>query len=152
MDQPLYVAFLAYFYSIVAQSSQFSVSWQAETVTRFEMVGQGNVGLLAHESLSGAAFEDLTVGDRITLLYADRLAFYQVSETPRYLATDPYSLYSQFVALADGSVHSSAGLYDAIFETFDGRLVLQTCFDGARGRLFVIARPIEHALEQQAGE
>ncbi len=77
------------------------VSTVDNTLTQFGEASQfGNVGLLAHNYLSGNFFFQLTTGMVIQLVYGDgRIETYQVTHIYRYRATSPNSVSSDFVDL-----------------------------------------------------
>src|SRR5215216_570461 len=67
-------------------------------ITQFGMVSQyGNVGLLAHNHLSGKLFPQLAVGQEVRLVYGDgRIEVFVINEVLRYQALQPTSPYSSF--------------------------------------------------------
>jgi hypothetical protein len=111
----------------------------------------GNVGLLAHNFLSGKAFFELNVGQEVDLQYQDGTSeAFIVTEILRYQALDPKSPFSSFQSLTDQSEILSA---QQMFERAYGgerHITLQTCIanDGnaSWGRLFVLAIPKNASL------
>ena len=92
---------------------------------------RGSLGLLAHDYLTGAAFDELRPGDRLAV-YGGGVRVYRVAEL-RYFAK-----VNQFDDLAEqgwGAVLTQDQVLAMIYQP--GRLVLQTC--AGRGFLFVIA-------------
>src|ERR1700690_3179674 len=77
------------------------VSTVDNTLTQFGMASLfGNVGLLAHNYLSGQFYFQLTTGMVIQLVFGDgRIETYQVTHIYRYRATSPNSVSSDFVDL-----------------------------------------------------
>lgn len=136
-------------YGVVHQprSNAAFVSEQPGVVTQFALAAQyGSQAFLAHNYLAGAAFESLSEGDVITVVYGNGVtANYQVSEINRFQALSPDSTQSSFVDLASGDKLSNSELFHNIF---DGKnsVVLQTCIaqDGVStwGRLFITAVPL----------
>jgi len=115
-------------------------------ITQFRMATQfGNVGLLAHNHLSGKSFSQLEVGQEIRLVYGDgRFETFIVTEVLRYQALQPNSPYSSFRNLEKDETLSAEGMFKRVY--FGERHVtFQTCIeqDGelSWGRLFVIAVP-----------
>ncbi len=122
------------------------VSKADNTVTEFALAAQfGNVGLLAHDYLSGQYFFQLGLGRRIQLVYGDgRIEYFQVTHVYRYRATSPYSVYSDFVDLDTQEYLSANALFTRVYRG-PRHVTFQTCIpnDGnsSWGRLFVIAEP-----------
>lgn len=122
------------------------VSLTDHTVTQFRQAAQfGNVGLLAHNSLTGQHFFQLGAGQLIYLVYGDgRVEPYQVSSILQYQATDPSSPTSHFIDLATNQRLSASELFTKVYRG-PKHLVLQTCIaknlNGSWGRLFIIAEP-----------
>ena len=67
-------------------------------VTQFASASRyGNIGLLAHNYLSGKSFSQLHIGEEIQLVYSDgQVETFVVKEILRYKALDPKSPYSSF--------------------------------------------------------
>lgn len=137
-------------YSITQQPANDPgyVSTRAEQVTQFGLARRyGVTGLLAHNSLAGAAFGGLTVGQEVDLVQGDgRVLRYRVKEVRRFRALSPTDPYSKFEDLdRSGSLLSSMDLFLQVY-TGKSKLVFQTCIaangDPTWGRLFVIATPI----------
>lgn len=122
------------------------VSTAPETVTQFSAASDfGSLGFLAHNTLAGAHFFDLRVGDIIVLIYGDgHTRSYQVTSLRRFQATNPNSPYSNFIDLDQGSTLTYSDLF---YQTYGvaGQLVMQTCIaaegNDSWGRLFVLAVP-----------
>jgi hypothetical protein len=105
----------------------------------------GSTGLLAHNFLAGANFSLLENDQVIYLIYgAGGVHPYSVTGVYRFRATQPGSVYSDFVDLSGGA-RSSASTILARMYGRRGALVLQTCIaaEGSPtwGRLFVVAEP-----------
>jgi hypothetical protein len=122
------------------------VSSANDTVTQFRMANTyGNVGLLAHNYLSGKEFFDLEVGDEVRLVHGDgTVEYFVVSEILSYQALQPNSVYSSFRSLDGDEVLSVEQMFKRVF--FGNRhITLQTCIEKngslSWGRLFVIAIP-----------
>ena len=129
------------------------VSSQKGVVTQFAMASQvGSTGLLAHNTVNGELFYDLTEGQQITLVLGDgAVRHYMVTDVRRFQALSPSSPTSSFRDLdASGPLLSSIQLFNQIYSTQGDQLVLQTCISisgtPSWGRLFVIATPIEASL------
>jgi hypothetical protein len=116
-------------------------------VTQFASASRyGNIGLLAHNYLSGKSFSQLHIGEEIQLLYSDgHVETFIVKEILRYKALDPKSPYSSFQNLDDQDEILTVGqMFDRAYE--GGRHVtFQTCIaaegNSSWGRLFIIAVP-----------
>jgi len=115
-------------------------------ITQFRMATQfGNVGLLAHNHLSGKSFSQLEIGQEIRLVYGDgRFETFVVTEVLRYQALQPNSPYSSFRNLEKDETLSAEGMFKRVYFG-DRHVTFQTCIeqDGelSWGRLFVIAVP-----------
>lgn len=125
------------------------VSTTDSVVTQFSMASEvGNLGLLAHNTLAGASFPQLKIGDTIILIYGDgHTQGFLVSDIQQYQATDPLSPYSYFKDLASETTLSALDLFNKVYRG-DYHLTLQTCIDNqgnaSWGRLFIIATPISN--------
>lgn len=124
------------------------VSPSDDSVTQFSSADElGNIGLLAHNYLSGRYFFDLRPGQMIALIYGDgRLESYRVMGTFAYQAESPRSSSSDFIDLENNEVFAADSLF---VKMYGGRkhLVFQTCItrngNSSWGRLFVSAIPAE---------
>ncbi len=116
-------------------------------ITQFASASRyGNVGLLAHNYLSGKAFSQLRIGEEIQLVYSDgHVEIFVVKEILRYKALDPRSPYSSFQNVDNKKEILTVGeMFDRAYE--GGRHVtFQTCIaaegNSSWGRLFIIASP-----------
>jgi hypothetical protein len=122
------------------------VSSENEETTQFRMANSyGNVGLLAHNYLSGTTFFELEVGDEVRLVYGDgKVEVFVVAEILRYQALQPNSPYSSFRNLDKDEVLSAESMFKRVYFG-DRHITFQTCIeqDGklSWGRLFVVAIP-----------
>lgn len=124
------------------------VSSDPDLVTQFSMASlYGTTGILAHNTLAGAKFSQIQVGQFLTLVYSDgRLEYYEVTTIESYQALSPASTTSNFISLKQPRKNlSSTQLFNHIYAA-GKKLVLQTCIAAngvdSWGRLFVIAVPI----------
>ncbi len=121
-------------------------------ITQFDMVKQmtGNLGLMAHNYLSGELFFDLKVGDEVQVIFGDgQVQNFKVDQILSFQALTPDSVYSDFVNLDDGSKLSASQLFEKAYGgTY--HLTFQTCIrngdESSWGRLFVIATPIDDQI------
>ena len=117
-------------------------------VTQFSLASQfGNVGLLAHNYLSGQSFSHLTVGQEIRLVYGGRrVEYFIVSEILRFQALRPNDPRSTFRDLETGEIWTADQLFRQVYGG-SRHVTLQTCIEAngdlSWGRLFVIAVPKE---------
>lgn len=116
-------------------------------VTQFSAATRhGNIGLLAHNYLSGHSFSRLEIGHEVRLVYEDgRIEEYVVTEVLRYQALDPKNPYSSFINMENvNETLTVKQMFDRAY-LGDHHLTLQTCIAGegisSWGRLFVIAMP-----------
>lgn len=140
------------------------VSPNKHELTQFAAVSQhGNIGLLAHNYLSGKAFSRMVVGQNVHILYeTGETELFVITDILTYQALDPKNPYSSFQNLTDATEILSVGqMFDRVYKG-DRHLTFQTCIanDGISswGRLFVIARPMStaagldaDALQNQVG-
>ncbi|MFT3892401.1 MAG: hypothetical protein QM730_12265 [Anaerolineales bacterium] len=122
------------------------VSSRDGEVTQFAMASQyGNVGLLAHNHLSGKLFSQITVGQEVRLVYGDgKVETFVVTEVLKYQAMQPNSPYSEFRNINDDKTITAEQMFKRVYFG-DRHVTFQTCIekDGALswGRLFIIAVP-----------
>ena len=122
------------------------VSTNDNEITQFGMASQyGNVGLLAHNYLSGKSFTQLKVGQEIRLVYGDgKVEYFIVSEILRYQATQPTSPYSSFNNIDRNETLTAEQMFKRVY-LGDRHVTFQTCIEAngssSWGRLFVIATP-----------
>ena len=139
---PYLITFLMFSFSIVQQPNNAAYVSPAENaVTQFSLASSGNVGLLAHDYLAGETFDDLAIGDYIALTYSDRIELFKVRDIKRYYALEPLGLYGEFKDAATGEWFTSDRLTRQMYIGGSNRLILQTCWNGIRGRLFITAYP-----------
>jgi len=117
--------------------------------TQFRMASQyGNVGLLAHNLLSGKFFSALTAGQEVRLIYGDgHVEYLTIKEVLKYQALQPNSAYSSFRNMDNKDETLTAEQMFKRVYFGDHHLTLQTCIEAkgnlSWGRLFVIAVPKE---------
>ena len=122
------------------------VSGNDGEVTQFRMATQfGNVGLLAHNHLSGRDFAQLAVGQEVRLVYGDgRVEYFVVTEILRYQALQPNNPYSSFRSLDTDETLTVEGMFKRVYFG-DRHVTFQTCIEQngelSWGRLFVVAVP-----------
>ena len=115
-------------------------------VTQFRMASQfGNMGLLAHNHLSGASFSQLAVGQEVRLVYGDgSVEYFVIAEVLRYQALQPNSPYSSFRNLDKDETLSAEEMFKRVYFG-DRHVTFQTCIEAegdlSWGRLFVVAIP-----------
>lgn len=123
------------------------VSDVANAVTSFQLASNyGNIGLIAHNYLSGRYFNDLKLGDHIYTMNGFRQQrIYQVTSIRRFQALNPRSPRSDFIDLDSNQRLNVTDVFRQIY-TGDHHLTLQTCIERGNdqewGRLFIIAKPI----------
>jgi hypothetical protein len=144
-----YVAFL------VVQQPEGSpnyVSKNASEVTQFESASDyGNIGLLAHNFLSGKSFFQLNIGQEVHIEYSDGTTeVFVVTEILRYQALEPKSPFSSFRNLSNtDEVLSTEQMFERAYGG-DRHITFQTCIakygNASWGRLFVVATPKMESL------
>jgi hypothetical protein len=126
----------------------YYVSDRDGETTQFSLVSQyGNIGLLAHNTLSGKHFSKLAIGQEVRLEYGDGSAeYFVIKQILRFQALEPDSVASSFRNLDRNETISAVEMFNRAY-VGEHRLVLQTCIaaqgDASWGRLFVVALPKE---------
>ncbi|MGB8983930.1 MAG: hypothetical protein WCC12_18815 [Anaerolineales bacterium] len=122
------------------------VSYKDGEITQFDMATQsGNVGLLAHNNLSGKSFSQLVPGQEVRLVYGDgQVEYFVIAQVSRFQALEPNSPYSSFRDLSNDELLTAEQLFNRVYRG-DRHVTFQTCIDAngdiSWGRLFVIAIP-----------
>ena len=135
---------------VVQQPSEhpYYVSNHEGEITQFALASQyGNIGLLAHNNLSGRVFSQISHGQHVMLVYGDgRVESFVISHTLRFQAADPKSVSSSFRNLDQNEILSSGELFSRAYAG-ERHLVFQTCIEAngnaSWGRLFIVALPLE---------
>jgi hypothetical protein len=115
-------------------------------LTQFGMPVQfGNVGILAHNDLSGRFFFQLAVGQEVRLVYGDgHIEYFAITQILKYEAFQPNSPYSEFRDLSNDEVLTAEQLFKKVY-TGARHVTFQTCIAAngisTWGRIFVIAEP-----------
>ncbi len=115
-------------------------------ITQFSMPSQfGNVGLLAHNDLSGRFFSQLAVGQEVRLVYGNgRIEQFVITEVQQYQAFEPNSPYSNFRDLSNDEILTAEQVFRKVY-TGERHVTFQTCIAAngisTWGRLFVVATP-----------
>jgi hypothetical protein len=128
------------------QDHPYYVSNREGEATQFSMVSQyGNIGLLAHNTLSGRFFSNLVIGHEVRLVYGDgNVDHFVIKQILRFQALDPQSVTSTFRNLDRNETLSTGEMFNRAY-VGESRLVFQTCIkaDGnvSWGRLFIVAMP-----------
>lgn len=115
-------------------------------ITQFGMASQyGNIGLLAHNHLSGKLFSQLAVGQEVRLVYGDgKTETFVITEVMSYQALQPTSPYSSFRNLSKEETLNAEQMFKRVY-LGDRHVTFQTCIESngntSWGRLFIIAIP-----------
>ncbi len=123
------------------------VSRDRDSLTQFEEAAEfGNIGLLAHNDLSGSLFPRLRPDQKIYLVYGDgRVETFIIIGTQRFQALTPSSVNSKFRNLETSKMFSAQELFRRVY-TGPRHLTLQTCISKngnlSWGRLFILAVPV----------
>jgi hypothetical protein len=126
------------------------VSFNDGEITQFGMASQfGNVGLLAHNNLSGRFFSKLAVGQEVRLVYGDgKVEYFVISQILPYQALQPTSPYSSFRDTTNDEKLTAEQLFKKVYQG-DRHVTFQTCIEAkgnlSWGRLFVIAVPRQYS-------
>jgi len=122
------------------------VSSNEGEVTQFNMATEvGNVGLLAHNYLSGEEFTKLSPGQEVRLIYGNgKVEYFIVDQVLQYQALQPYSPYSEFRNLETQTTITAEDLFRQVYRG-SRHVTFQTCIEAdgnsSWGRHFVIAKP-----------
>ena len=115
-------------------------------ITQFGMAAQfENVGLLAHNHLSGRFFSQLAIGQEVRLVYGNgKVEYFVITQILKYQALQPTSQYSTFRDLRNDEHMTAEQVFKKVY-TGNRHVTFQTCIAGpgsaSWGRLFVIAIP-----------
>lgn len=126
----------------------YYVSNRDGELTQFSMASRyGNIGLLAHNTLSGSLFSGLAPGQEVRLVYGDgRVEHFVITEFLEFQALEPESVTSSFRNLDEDEVLSAGEMFNRAYAG-ERRVVFQTCIEAGGnvswGRLFVMAVPKE---------
>jgi hypothetical protein len=122
------------------------VSTDDGKITQFGMASQNaNIGLLAHNHLSGKSFSQLAVGQEVRLVYGNgKVVTFVITEVLQYQALQPTSPYSSFRNLNKDETLTAEQMFKRVY-VGDRHVTFQTCIakngNSSWGRLFVIAGP-----------
>ena len=122
------------------------VSQNDGEITQFRMAAEaGNVGLLAHNYLSGEEFANLSTGQEVRLIYGDGKAeYFIVDQVLRYQALQPHSPNSEFRDLETNITITAEELFRKVYRG-ERHVTFQTCIEAdgnsSWGRLFIVAQP-----------
>lgn len=122
------------------------VSQNEGEITQFNMAAEvGNVGLLAHNYLSGESFTNLAPGQEVWLIFGDgAVEYFVVDQILQYQALQPYSPYSEFRDLETNITVTAETLFRKVYRGVR-HVTFQTCIEAngnsSWGRLFIIAQP-----------
>ena len=115
-------------------------------VTQFALASQyGNIGLLAHNYLSGKTFSQIEVGQEVRLVYGDgAVKYFIVKEVLQYQAMEPNSPWSSFRDIKDNTLLNAEQMFNRVYAG-EHHVTFQTCIQAEGistwGRLFVVAEP-----------
>ncbi len=115
-------------------------------VTQFHMAAKyGNIGLLAHNHLSGSLFSQLAAGQEVRIVYGDgKTETFVITEVLRFQALQPTSPYSSFRNMDKDESLTAEQMFKRVYFG-DHHVTFQTCINAygnaSWGRLFVIAVP-----------
>jgi hypothetical protein len=122
------------------------VSLNDGEITQFGMPNQfGNVGLLAHNNLSGRYFSQLAAGQEVRLVYGDgKVEYFEITQILRFQAIEPTNLYSKFRDPDTAETLTADQLFSKVYRG-SRHVTFQTCIEAngepSWGRLFIMATP-----------
>lgn len=150
---PTLISFLAFVFAVLPYQGGLNVTADRMAVNYFMTSRSGTIGLLAHDDKAGEAFTQLQSGDAVTLTYPfdlstgeNKVRRFVVIDTKIYSVGDPYNDPPATTVryFGYGEALNAYQLFDIIYNSGHG-LVLQTCYNGVGGRLFVILEEMEIA-------
>ncbi len=124
-----------------------AVSEAAGVVTQFSQAAQNHViGLLAHNTLAGASFYSLELGQEIRIVYGDgRVDYYVVNNLARFKVIHPGRQDIAYMDLRTDRIYNTQALFAAYYQG-NLHVTFQTCIqhdgDLSWGRFFVTAVPV----------
>ena len=130
------------------QDHPYYVSNRDGEATQFSIASQyGNIGLLAHNTLSGKFFSQFSAGQEVHLVYGDgKVEIFVVANILRFQASDPNSISSSFHNLDRAETLSASDMFLRAYAG-ERHLVFQTCIEAngnpSWGRIFIMALPKE---------
>ena len=144
-------------FPVVQQPAGYAgyVSLTDGEITQFGMASQfGNVGLLAHNNLSGRFFSQLAADQEVRLVYGDgKVEYFVITSISKFQALQPTSPYSSFRDLSNNEMLTTEQMFNKVYRG-DHHVVFQTCIEGpgssSWGRLFVIATPKPQSRHPEA--
>jgi hypothetical protein len=129
---PHLLAFLSFIFLIVP-SGKFAPS-DPNTIGIY--IYTGTPALIAHENLAGSAFDELMIGDYVTI---DSRVL-EVTDIQRYdmlyWNIDAPADWVNFIS-QDGNGLTAYQLYDAVYNSGHA-YIMQTCYNNGKGRLFIM--------------
>jgi hypothetical protein len=129
------------------------VSRDDNQATQFATASQyGNIGLLAHNYLSGKFFSNLAMGQEVRLVYGNgKVEYFVITEVLRFQALEPDSQWSSFRNLDTNEILSAGQMFARAYAG-NHHVTFQTCVaangNSSWGRLFVIATPKSLSSDQ----
>jgi hypothetical protein len=123
------------------------VSSKDGEATQFSTASQyQNVGLLAHNNLSGRSFLQLAVGQKVRLIYGDgKIENFIVTEILHFQALKSGSVSSAFRSMNSDEILSAQQMFNRVYSG-TRHVTFQTCIKAYGnwnwGRLFIVAMPI----------
>src|SRR6266542_1807672 len=108
--------------------SPYYVSSHKGEATQFSIASQyGNIGLLAHNNLSGESFSKLSVGQEVELVYENGgVEDFVITKVLRFQALQPQSQQSSFLDLDNSETLSANQMFNRVY-TGSRHLTFQTC-------------------------
>jgi hypothetical protein len=93
------------------------VSGSDGEITQFGMASRfGNVGLLAHNHLSGRFFSQLSIGQEVRLVYGDgKVEYFVITQILQFQALQPTDPYSSFRDLKNDEILSAGHLFNKVY-------------------------------------
>jgi hypothetical protein len=116
-------------------------------VTQFRLAARHKIiGLLAHNTLAGASFSGLRIGQEIRIIYGDlHVKYFIVNQMSRYKVISSEGRNIGYMDLRTNTIYNTQELFNMYYEG-EAHLTFQTCIslggNTSWGRLFVTGIPV----------
>ena len=123
------------------------VSETEGVVTQFSLAAKNNViGLLAHNTLAGASFSNLMIGQEVRIVYGDaKVMYYIINQLNRFQALPHKNQIIGYLDLSTDTFLDTNEIFSMFYQG-NSHVTFQTCIQKGNetswGRLFVTAIPV----------
>jgi hypothetical protein len=116
-------------------------------VTQFDLAARNKViGLLAHNTLAGASFTNLAIGQEVRIVYGDgKVAYFIVNQLNRFQALPRKNQIAGYLDLSTDKLFNTQDIFSMFYQG-GIHVTFQTCIkkgdETSWGRLFITAIPV----------